>query len=124
MLSLFRWATAKSIPAYDDIQSIFKTSMDVFEGSMEMSFSRQIFTSQQSQDFSLGNGCNYLLVAWGGTVSKYTSPALFGKHTTAQALPQLICLQDCKGKSLSFMRYKEISQSSIPKLSRTCTVAT
>ena len=63
-----------------------------------MSFTRALVTTDDNnQDLDL-NQCVYLLRAWGGSVSSYNSPAVFGFHPNQGVFSTQLCLQDCVGK--------------------------
>ena len=66
-----------------------------------MSFTRALVTTDDNnQDLDL-NQCVYLLRAWGGSVSSYNSPAIFGYHGINRGVfSTQLCLQlqDCVGK--------------------------
>ena len=68
---------------------------------MLFSFTRLIDSADTSgQDIDL-NVCQYVLYAWGGSVSSFTSPATIGRHTSRGAFANQICLQQCdRGKCI------------------------
>ena len=49
------------------------------------------------EDLNL-NQCVYLLRAWGGSVSNYTSPAIFNIHNFQGVFDRQLCLQRCGGR--------------------------
>ena len=64
-------------------------------GRLSFSFTRLIDSADTSgQDVDL-NVCQYVLWAWGGSVSSFTSPATIGRHTSRGAFADHLCLQQC-----------------------------
>ena len=62
---------------------------------LSFSFTRLIDSADTNgQDVDL-NVCQYVLYAWGGSVSSFTSPATIGRHTSPGAFVDQICLQQC-----------------------------
>lgn len=98
-----RWAFARQRPSYDIEQNIRNTSINFTDGEMTMIFIRDIISADVNNDTDLSQ-CVYLLRAWGGNVTNFTSPALFNKHVNNGVFDQQICLQDCVDilPSLSF----------------------
>ena len=97
-VSQYRWAFARQRPRYDIQQNIRNTSINFIDGEMTMIFIRDIISTDVNNDTDLSR-CVYLLRAWGGDVTNFTSPALFNKHVNNDVFNQQICLQDCVGKS-------------------------
>ncbi len=64
-----------------------------------MTFVRN-FDTKHTDDYSLAAQCVYLLGAWGGSVTSYSSPAQFLKHpgSNRAAISQLLCLYECTGQ--------------------------
>ena len=64
-------------------------------GRLSFSFTRLIDSADTSgQDVDL-NICQYVLYAWGGSVSSFTSPATIRYHTSRGIFADQICLQQC-----------------------------
>ena len=64
-------------------------------GRLSFSFTRLIDSADTSgQDVDL-NVCQYVLWAWGGSVSSFTSPATIGRHTSRGIFADHLCLQQC-----------------------------
>ena len=62
---------------------------------LSFSFTRLINSADTNdQDVDL-NVCQYVLYAWGGSVSSFTSPASFGYHPSRGIFSNRICLQQC-----------------------------
>ena len=62
---------------------------------LSFSFTRLIDSADTNgQDVDL-NVCQYVLYAWGGSVSSFTSPAIIGQHTSRGVFANQICLQQC-----------------------------
>ena len=57
-----------------------------------VSLSVLIYTSGQDVDL---NVCQYVIWTWGGTVSNFTTPAIFSVHLSQGAFANQICLQQC-----------------------------
>ena len=65
------------------------------DDDLSFSFTRLIDSADTSgQDVDL-NICQYVIYAWGGLVSNFTTPAIFGVHTSQGAFANQICLQQC-----------------------------
>ena len=65
------------------------------DDDLSFSFTRLIDSADTSgQDVDL-NVCQYVIFAWGGSVSSFTTPAIFGFHTAQGAFANQICLQQC-----------------------------
>ena len=88
-----RYAFDYIIPRYDANQSLRNTSISLTNGIMTMSFVRDII-SDDSDDISI-NKCVYILSSWGGSVTTFTSPAQFNRHTATQVFTTQICLDQC-----------------------------
>ena len=94
-MNLFRYAATRRRPTYDIIQSFTNTMIKRIGGDLSFSFTRLIDSADTSgQDINL-NVCQYVLYAWGGSVSSFTSPAAIGRHTSRGAFADQICLQQC-----------------------------
>ena len=64
-------------------------------GELFFTFTRRIVSADNSgQDINL-NSCQYVTRAWGGTVSNFATPAVFGVHSSQGVFPNQICLQQC-----------------------------
>ena len=64
-------------------------------GKLSFSFTRLINSADTNgQDVDL-NVCHYVLYAWGGSVSSFTTPATIGRHTSRGVFVDQICLQLC-----------------------------
>ena len=62
-------------------------------GKLSFSFTRLINSSDTNgQDVDL-NVCQFVIWAWGGSVSSFTSPATIGRHTSRGVFANQICLQ-------------------------------
>ena len=92
---LLRWAVSQKMPTYDTDQDIWDTSVTFVNGSLSMSFIRNIYTLKEN-DYRLDR-CVYVLGAWGGQVTNYSSPSQFSKHSSMTVFDQLMCLQSCSG---------------------------
>ena len=92
---LLRWAFSRKMPTYDTDQDIWDTSVTFVNGSLSMSFIRNIYTLKEN-DYRLDR-CVHVLGAWGGQVMSYSSPSQFSKHSSMTVFDQLMCLQSCSG---------------------------
>ena len=95
-MNLFSYVGGARIrPTFDTIQSFTNTMTERIDDDLSFSFTRLIDSADTSgQDVDL-NVCQYVLWAWGGTVSSFTSPATIGRHTSRGAFANQICLQQC-----------------------------
>ena len=96
--SFIRYALNKSTPFYDTTQSFTDPATNRMDGVLSFAFTRLIYSTDTSgQDVNL-NVCQYVIWAFGGTVS-FTSPATVGHHGTAVdrrgVFSNQICLQQC-----------------------------
>lgn len=96
-----RYAFDYIIPQYDANQSLRNTSISLTNGTMTMSFIRDII-SDDSNDTSI-NKCVYILSSWGGAVTNFTSPAQFDRHTETYVFTTQICLDQCTSGSTVLM---------------------
>ena len=65
----------------------------VYDNSVPVSF----ISDNVQEDLNL-NQCVYVLRAWGGSVSNYTSPAIFSIHNFRGVFDSQLCLQGCGGR--------------------------
>ena len=95
-MHLFRYVGGtRTRPTYDGIQSFTNTMTERTDGDLFFTFTRRIVSTDTSgQDIDL-NVCRFIIRAWGGTVSSFTSPAVFGQHTQQGGFTDQICLQQC-----------------------------
>ena len=94
-MNLFRYAATRTIPTYDTIQSFTNTMTERIGGDLSFSFTRLIVSADTSgQDVDL-NVCQFVIWAWGGLVTSFTTPAIFERHTLQGAFADQICLQQC-----------------------------
>ena len=92
---IFRYAIVRAIPIYDTTQSFTNTMTERIGSKLSFSFTRLINSADaNSQDVDL-NVCQYVLYAWGGSVSSFTSPASFSYHPSRGGFSNQICLQQC-----------------------------
>ena len=101
MSSFCRYATSRAVPTYDTTQSFNNTMTERTSGDLSFSFTRLI-NSTDTSGLDVGlNTCRYVLWAWGGSVSSFTSPATIGGHTARGVFSSQICLQQCNRVSSS-----------------------
>ena len=94
-INLFRYAATRTRPTYDTIQSFTNTMTGRIDDDLSFSFTCLIVSADTSgQDVDL-NVCQYVIWTWGGTVSNFTTPAIFSVHLSQGAFANQICLQQC-----------------------------
>ena len=94
----YRWVANQRVrPTFDTQQNLANTAINIQNGRTTMSFRRALVTGDNNQDLDL-NQCVHLIYAWGGSVSNYNSPAIFGIHPNRGVFSTQLCLQNCVGK--------------------------
>ena len=82
-------------PTYDTTQSFTNTMTERTGGDLFFTFTRRIVSADTSgQDINL-NVCLFLIRAWGGTVTNFATPAMFGVHSSRGGFTDQMCLQQC-----------------------------
>ena len=101
-----RWASGHFLPSFDTHQDLENTEINLQDGGITMSFRRALvydnvpvsFISNNVQEDLNLNQCVYVLRAGGGSVSNYTSPAIFSVHNFQGVFDRQLCLQGCGGR--------------------------
>ena len=65
------------------------------DGTTTISFKRLLVTGDTDGDKDIDR-CVYVLWAWGGSISSYDSPAVFGGHTSRGVFSDQLCINECK----------------------------